>query len=65
MCQLAEPVFSGCHPGEDLGYYVDFRPGPNKHTLRAALRSKFSIMNSTGSNVIDGCMSAQDCFGAV
>lgn len=32
---------------EDLGMYVDFGPGPNKHTWGAALLSKFPILNST------------------
>ncbi|KAJ5132650.1 hypothetical protein N7448_006808 [Penicillium atrosanguineum] len=32
---------------EDLGYYVDFGPGPNKHTWGSALLSKFPIVNST------------------
>ncbi|KAK5800294.1 hypothetical protein VI817_002506 [Penicillium citrinum] len=32
---------------EDLGYYTDFGPGPNKHTWGSALLSKFPIMNST------------------
>lgn len=32
---------------EDLGYYADFGPGPNKHTWGSALLSKFPIMNST------------------
>lgn len=32
---------------EDLGMYVDFGPGPNKHTWGAALLSKFPIVNST------------------
>ncbi|KAI2792896.1 Protein cwh43 [Penicillium oxalicum] len=32
---------------EDLGYYVDFGPGPNKHTWGSALLSKFPILNST------------------
>lgn len=32
---------------EDLGMYVDFGPGPNKHTWGAALLSKFPIINST------------------
>ncbi|KAI8627164.1 Frag1/DRAM/Sfk1 family protein [Xylariaceae sp. FL1651] len=32
---------------EDLGMYVDYGPGPNKHTWGAALLSKFPIMNST------------------
>ncbi|KAJ5240150.1 hypothetical protein N7468_004769 [Penicillium chermesinum] len=31
----------------DLGYYVDFGPGPNKHTWGSALLSKFPIVNST------------------
>jgi len=33
--------------GEDLGMYVDYGPGPNKHTWGAALLSKFPIINST------------------
>ncbi|KAI1325588.1 Frag1/DRAM/Sfk1 family protein [Xylariaceae sp. FL0255] len=32
---------------EDLGMYVDYGPGPNKHTWGVALLSKFPIMNST------------------
>lgn len=32
---------------EDLGMYVDFGPGPNRHTWGAALLSKFPILNST------------------
>ncbi|KAI1385996.1 Frag1/DRAM/Sfk1 family-domain-containing protein [Hypoxylon trugodes] len=32
---------------EDLKMYVDYGPGPNKHTWGAALLSKFPIMNST------------------
>ena len=32
---------------EDLGMYVDFGPGPNKHTWGCALLSKFPILNST------------------
>ena len=32
---------------EDLGMYVDYGPGPNKHTWGAALISKFPILNST------------------
>ena len=32
---------------EDLGMYVDFGPGPNRHTWGAALLSKFPIVNST------------------
>jgi hypothetical protein len=31
---------------EDLGMYVDFGPGPNKHTWGAALLSKFPIVKS-------------------
>jgi hypothetical protein len=31
---------------EDLGMYVDFGPGPNKHTWGAALLSKFPILRS-------------------
>lgn len=31
---------------EDLGMYVDFGPGPNKHTWGAALLSKFPIVES-------------------
>ena len=32
---------------EDLEMYVDYGPGPNKHTWGAALLSKFPILNST------------------
>ena len=32
---------------EDLGMYVDYGPGPNKHTWGAALLSKFPIIEST------------------
>ncbi|TXT15669.1 hypothetical protein VHUM_00172 [Vanrija humicola] len=32
---------------EELDYYVDIGPGPNKHTWGAALLSKFPILNST------------------
>jgi hypothetical protein len=32
---------------EDMGMYVDYGPGPNKHTWGAALLSKFPIVNST------------------
>lgn len=32
---------------ENLGMYVDFGPGPNKHTWGSALLSKFPIINST------------------
>lgn len=32
---------------ENLGMYVDYGPGPNKHTWGAALLSKFPIVNST------------------
>lgn len=32
---------------EEIGMYVDFGPGPNKHTWGAALLSKFPIVNST------------------
>lgn len=32
---------------DDLGMYVDYGPGPNKHTWGAALLSKFPIINST------------------
>lgn len=32
---------------EDLGMYVDYGPGPNKHTWGSALMSKFPILNST------------------
>jgi endonuclease/exonuclease/phosphatase family metal-dependent hydrolase len=32
---------------EDLGMYVDYGPGPDKHTWGAALISKFPILNST------------------
>ncbi|EIW84131.1 hypothetical protein CONPUDRAFT_119753 [Coniophora puteana RWD-64-598 SS2] len=31
---------------EELGYYVDLGPGPNKHTWGAALLSKFPILES-------------------
>jgi hypothetical protein len=31
---------------EDLGYYVDFGPGPNKHTWGCVLLSKFPILRS-------------------
>ncbi|KKA30860.1 hypothetical protein TD95_000749 [Thielaviopsis punctulata] len=31
----------------ELGMYVDYGPGPNKHTWGAALLSKFPIINST------------------
>lgn len=31
---------------EELGYYVDLGPGPNKHTWGAALLSKFPIVES-------------------
>ncbi|KAL5627781.1 hypothetical protein BROUX41_002529 [Berkeleyomyces rouxiae] len=31
----------------ELGMYVDYGPGPNKHTWGAALLSKFPILNST------------------
>ncbi|KAG7195169.1 uncharacterized protein KQ657_003693 [Scheffersomyces spartinae] len=31
---------------EDLGMYVDYGPGPNKHTWGAALLSKFPILKS-------------------
>jgi hypothetical protein len=33
--------------GEELGMYVDYGPGPNKHTWGSALLSKFPIVNST------------------
>jgi len=33
--------------GEELGMYVDYGPGPNKHTWGCALLSKFPILNST------------------
>ncbi|KAI5963627.1 CWH43 [Candida pseudojiufengensis] len=32
---------------EELGMYVDYGPGPNKHTWGAALLSKFPIIQST------------------
>ena len=32
---------------ENLGMYVDYGPGPNKHTWGSALLSKFPILNST------------------
>jgi len=32
---------------EELGMYVDYGPGPNKHTWGCALLSKFPIINST------------------
>ncbi|CAK4033589.1 probable FGF receptor activating 1 [Lecanosticta acicola] len=32
---------------EELGMYVDYGPGPNKHTWGCALLSKFPILNST------------------
>ncbi|KAK4556251.1 Protein cwh43 [Recurvomyces mirabilis] len=32
---------------EELGMWVDFGPGPNKHTWGCALLSKFPILNST------------------
>ena len=32
---------------EELGMWVDYGPGPNKHTWGAALLSKFPIVNST------------------
>lgn len=32
---------------EDLGMYLDFGPGPNKHTWGVALLSRFPILNST------------------
>lgn len=32
---------------EDLGMYVDYGPGPDKHTWGSALLSKFPILNST------------------
>ena len=32
---------------EDLGMYVDYGPGPDKHTWGASLLSKFPIVNST------------------
>lgn len=32
---------------EELGMYVDYGPGPNKHTWGAALLSKFPIVEST------------------
>jgi len=32
---------------ENLGMYVDYGPGPNKHTWGSALLSKFPIINST------------------
>lgn len=38
---LTQPI------ADELGYYTDFGPGPNKHTWGAALVSKFPIVNST------------------
>ncbi|KAI1264687.1 Frag1/DRAM/Sfk1 family protein [Xylariaceae sp. FL1019] len=32
---------------EELGMYVDYGPGPNRHTWGAAILSKFPILNST------------------
>jgi len=32
---------------EDMGMYVDYGPGPNKHTWGVAMLSKFPIVNST------------------
>lgn len=32
---------------QDLGYYTDYGPGPNKHTWGCILFSKFPIVNST------------------
>ncbi|CAG8533236.1 8088_t:CDS:2, partial [Scutellospora calospora] len=32
---------------EDLGYYLDYGPGPSKHTWGCAMLSKFPIINST------------------
>ena len=32
---------------DELGYYADFGPGPNKHTWGCCLLSKFPILNST------------------
>lgn len=32
---------------QELGYYVDLGPGPNKHTWGACLLSKYPIVNST------------------
>lgn len=32
---------------EELGFYVDYGPGPNKHTWGAALLSRFPVLNST------------------
>lgn len=32
---------------EELGFYADYGPGPNKHTWGAALLSRFPILNST------------------
>lgn len=32
---------------DELGYYTDFGPGPNKHTWGCCLLSKFPIINST------------------
>lgn len=32
---------------EDIGYYADFGPGPNKHTWGCCLLSKFPILNSS------------------
>ncbi|KAL1303139.1 hypothetical protein AAFC00_006571 [Neodothiora populina] len=35
------------HLAEELGMWVDYGPGPNKHTWGCALLSKFPIINST------------------
>ncbi|KAI0048975.1 hypothetical protein FA95DRAFT_1604785 [Auriscalpium vulgare] len=48
---LHRPVFGGRDItrvlAQDLGYYVDIGPGPNKHTWGCALLSKFPILKST------------------
>ncbi|KAI9451059.1 Frag1/DRAM/Sfk1 family-domain-containing protein [Lactarius psammicola] len=47
---LHRPVFGGRDltraAVEDLGYYVDIGPGPNKHTWGCVLLSKFPILKS-------------------
>ncbi|KAI0249871.1 Frag1/DRAM/Sfk1 family-domain-containing protein [Lactifluus subvellereus] len=47
---LHRPVFGSRDitrvAAEDLGYYVDFGPGPNKHTWGCVLLSKFPILKS-------------------